>query len=70
MQPIPSPNADPDSSTNDSPLLIGASSQFGIEGFDGVFDEVRLWIVSRTAADITRDMKVLLKGNDPGLVAY
>ncbi len=70
VQPIPSPNAEPDWSTNDSPLLIGASSQFGIEGFDGVIDEVRVWNISRTAADITRDMKVLLKGNEPGLVAY
>ncbi len=69
-QPIPSPHADPAWTTTDSPLLIGGSSEFGGEGFGGVIDEVRVWNIARTPADIARDMRVFLKGNEPGLVAY
>jgi hypothetical protein len=51
-------------------VTLGASQAFGTQGWTGVMDEVRLWSVAKTPADIQRDMKVVLKGNEPGLVAY
>ena len=33
-------------------------------------DEVRIWSVARSEADIKRDMKTKLKGSEAGLVAY
>jgi hypothetical protein len=34
------------------------------------YDEVRIWNVARSAADIARTMRQPLSGNEPGLVAY
>jgi hypothetical protein len=52
-------------------LSIGTTPQFaGPTGWQGKIDEVRVWSVFRTAADIRATMKVMLKGNEPGLVAY
>lgn len=51
-------------------FTLGASQSFGTEGWDGVMDEVRVWKVFRTEADIKRDMKVKLKGTETDLVAY
>lgn len=48
----------------------------GIEGeepgtwFDGTMDDVRVWNVARTAAQIDADFKTELAGNEPGLAAY
>jgi hypothetical protein len=51
-------------------LTLGGSQSFGTEGWTGVMDEVRVWSVLRTPADILRDMRVKLKGTEQGLVAY
>lgn len=51
-------------------LTLGGSQSFGTEGWDGVMDEVRVWSVFRTEADIKRDMRVKMKGTESGLVAY
>jgi hypothetical protein len=69
-QPIPSKMATPKWNTTASPITIGAANEFGKLGFDGKIDEFRVWNVFRSEADIKRDMKVILKGTEPGLVAY
>ena len=69
-QPIPSPQAMPTWSTTQSPLTIGAAAEFGLNGFDGKIDELRIWNLSRSVSDIARDKTVILKGDEPGLVAY
>jgi hypothetical protein len=51
-------------------VTLGASQNFGFGGFDGILDEVRIWSVARTPTEVARDMKVVLKGTEPGLVAY
>jgi hypothetical protein len=52
-------------------LSIGTTPQFrGPTGWQGKIDELRVWSVFRPAADIQATMKVMLKGNEPGLVAY
>jgi hypothetical protein len=51
-------------------VTLGGSQGFGYEGWDGVMDEVRLWSVYRSEADIKRDMKIKLKGTEAGLIAY
>ena len=38
--------------------------------FVGLIDEVRIWNVARTEAEIRSDMNSQLKGNESGLVAY
>ena len=38
--------------------------------FTGSIDEVRIWNVARTAAQVAQDMNYRLVGNEPGLVAY
>ena len=38
--------------------------------FVGLIDEVRIWKVARTEAQIRADMNRQLQGNEPGLVAY
>jgi tetratricopeptide (TPR) repeat protein len=38
--------------------------------FVGLIDEVRIWNVARTEAEIRSDMNTELKGNESGLVAY
>jgi len=53
-------------------LLIGAN-QFGIntiENFSGLIDEVRVWNVARTQAQIYQDMHNQLRGDEPGLIGY
>jgi Concanavalin A-like lectin/glucanases superfamily len=51
-------------------VTLGASQTFGTQGWTGVMDEVRLWSVAKTPAEIGRDMQVVLRGTEPGLVAY
>jgi Concanavalin A-like lectin/glucanases superfamily len=51
-------------------VTLAASQTFGTQGWTGVLDEVRLWSVAKTPADIQRDMRVVLRGTEPGLVAY
>ena len=38
--------------------------------FDGIIDEVRVWSVARTAAQIASTMSIKLTGNEPNLVGY
>ena len=53
-------------------VLLGSSQNFGPDdgGWDGVMDEVRIWSVARTAAEIKADMNVIMKPTTPGLLAY
>lgn len=53
-------------------VLLGSSQNFGPDagGWDGVMDEVRLWSVARTAAQIKAEMNVIMKPTTPGLIAY
>jgi hypothetical protein len=50
-------------------VTLGRSQVFGAN-WTGVVDEVRIWSVARTPAEVARDMKVMLKGTETGLVAY
>ena len=38
--------------------------------FNGLIDEVRIWDIARTQAEIQANMGGILVGNEPGLVAY
>lgn len=51
-------------------VLLGASQEFGNEGWEGTMDEVRLWSVYRTPQDIKDNMKVIMKPDTAGLIAY
>ena len=54
------------------PLRIGASHEKGrnYATFDGQVDEIQIWNVARTEAEIRRDMNTKLKGDEQGLVGY
>ena len=54
------------------PLRIGASHEKGMDSptFEGQIDEVRIWNVARTEAEIREGMNTKLKGDEPGLVGY
>lgn len=55
---------------NNLPLRVGCSP-FGPETtFRGAIDEVRIWSVARTAAQIRENMRRKLTGKEPGLMAY
>jgi len=51
-------------------LFIGASPYNNARFFNGMIDEVRIWNVARTQADIQANMLTPLVGNEAGLVAY
>ncbi len=52
-------------------VTLGLSQNFGsAQGWDGVMDEVKIWSVSKTPAEIAAGMRVVPKPNTPGLVAY
>ena len=57
----------PLSLSNDA-LRFGVN--FGGQFFNGAMDEVRIWNVARTQAQIQSAMKISLRGNEAGLVAY
>ena len=46
------------------------SGQTTDDGFTGKMDEVRIWKVARSAEDIADNYKLILHGDEPGLVAY
>jgi len=50
------------------PLGIGNVLPDLNKGFEGTLDEVRVWNVARTGAEIASDMLVRLSGDEPGLV--
>ena len=57
--------------SNATVLSIGTTVDFaGPTGWQGKIDEMRVWNVFRTGADIKANMNVMLKGNEPGLIAY
>jgi hypothetical protein len=60
--------------TPDYPFKLGAASnRTGPEGdanFDGIIDEVSIWDVSLTQAEIQAIMHSQLTGSEPGLVGY
>jgi hypothetical protein len=52
-------------------LTIGTTPQFsGPPGWQGKIDELRVWSTVRTPDQIKANMRVILKGNEPGLIAY
>ncbi|MFA7405112.1 MAG: LamG domain-containing protein, partial [Pelobacteraceae bacterium] len=51
-----------------TPLLIGSRS--GTTFFSGQIDEVRVWTIARTAAQLRESMAKTLAGNEAGLAAY
>jgi len=52
-------------------VTLGLSQNFGAaEGWNGVMDEVKIWSVSKTPAQILANMRVIPKSDTPGLVAY
>jgi len=56
----------------DTRLFIG-SYNYGVHagvGWDGMIDEVRIWNVVRTQAEIKASMSCKLTGDEPGLLAY
>jgi hypothetical protein len=58
-------------STMKSPLRIGTTDDFaGPPGWQGKIDELRVWNVYRSTQQIHDNMRVIMKGNEPGLVAY
>src|SRR5262249_19144535 len=52
-----------------TPLRIGARGNDLATGFNGVIDDVRLWNVARSAAQIAQNMTQRLTGNEAGLAA-
>ncbi len=53
-----------------TPLVIGDSPGYPGRVFQGYIDEVRVWNVARTQAQIQANDTVNLPNNEPGLVAY
>jgi concanavalin A-like lectin/glucanase superfamily protein len=51
-------------------LNIGQKSQDGFDSSIGFTDEVRVWNIARTQAEIQATMNTTLIGNEPGLVGY
>jgi hypothetical protein len=58
--------------SNANVLTIGNTVDFSSPppGWQGKIDEMRVWNVFRTQVDIQANMKVMLKGTEPGLIAY
>ena len=53
--------------TNQTPLIVGG---YPPAFFNGQIDELRVWNIARTAADITSTMHRTLAGNEAGLTGY
>jgi ELWxxDGT repeat protein/VCBS repeat-containing protein len=60
-----------DAVANTRPLLIGATHETNaaFSPFSGVIDEVRIWNVARSAAQIGATLNANLEGDEPGLAA-
>ena len=68
-QPIPAKIETGHLLTTQTQVVIGAG-QITDNGFTGKMDELRFWNVARTATQIADNYRVILKGDEPGLVAY
>ena len=55
---------------NDNDVAIGADYLDGGRYFNGMIDEVRIWNIARTQAEVQSDLSTSLTGSDSGLVAY
>lgn len=55
---------------NDQTATIGASPGFPGRVWDGILDEIRVWNVARTPAEIDENQTTEFTGNEAGLVAY
>lgn len=58
------------SHSTDLDINIGASPGFGGRNFNGVIDEVRIWTMARSQAQIADNMTVDLTGSEENLVTY
>ncbi len=56
--------------TAETPIRIGHSNGGTLRAFYGMIDEVRLWNVARTGAEIAATRNTLLTGAEPGLIGY
>lgn len=56
--------------TTNNWIYIGAAGTPVAAFFDGTIDEVRVWNVARSAADIADNRDTELNGDEPGLVGY
>ncbi|GHT64641.1 hypothetical protein AGMMS50239_22700 [Bacteroidia bacterium] len=58
--------------TDSSPVITGNDNPitFGGGDFEGILDEVRIWSIPLTAADIKRDYTRYLTGEEKNLIAY
>ncbi|MBI1923618.1 leucine-rich repeat domain-containing protein [Candidatus Poribacteria bacterium] len=54
----------------DATIRIGSETYGGSQFWYGLLDEVRVWNVARTQADIQSTMNTTLHGDEPGLVGY
>jgi RHS repeat-associated protein len=55
--------------TNGNPLIIGGAANNNY-GLVGTLDDVRVWGVARSAAEIAAAFQTTLTGTEPGLAAY
>jgi hypothetical protein len=55
--------------TGDKPIVIGKRVDAD-QYFNGQLDEIRVWKIARTAAQIRDNMANSLQGDEPGLMAY
>ncbi|WP_420315725.1 BspA family leucine-rich repeat surface protein [Ekhidna sp.] len=51
-------------------LVLGTSTDINEIGFSGEIDEILIWNLARSEAEIQSDIQTTLNGNEPGLVAY
>lgn len=59
-----------DSVQFDQGLVVGARYTQSTQFVEGMMDEMRIWNVARSQADIVNNMNNLLTGTETGLVAY
>lgn len=55
---------------NDQAVIIGESLGWPGRNWNGILDEVRIWNVARTAAEISDNQQTAFTGTESGLVAY
>lgn len=56
--------------SSSSPVTIGSNSEFNTTKFGGIIDELRVWNVARSQAEIQEAMSHELTGSEAGLVSY